>query len=73
MCGVPSYACSHACFICEQCGHEELVPSVLGHIEEPKRCGNEACRANWSLKMVHNRSLFLNKQIVKMQVRAEHM
>ena len=63
------HARSHACFKCEQCGAEELVQNVVGHIEEPKRCANEACRANWSLKMVHNRSLFLNKQIVKMQVR----
>ncbi len=58
-----------ACFKCEQCGHEELVPNVSGHLEEPKRCGAEACRAAWSLKMVHNRSLYVNKQIVKMQVR----
>ena len=61
---------SHACFICEQCGHEELVHNDSGRIEEPKRCGNPACQATWSLKMVHNRSLFINKQIVKMQVRA---
>lgn len=64
-------ACSHACFKCEQCGAEELVQNVVGHIDEPKRCGNDACRATWSLKMVHNRSLFLNKQIVKMQARAD--
>ena len=61
---------SMACFKCEQCGHEDLVPNVSGHLEEPKRCGAEACRATWSLKMVHNRSLYVNKQIVKMQARA---
>ncbi|CAL5219531.1 g1382 [Coccomyxa viridis] len=56
-----------ACFVCEKCGHEEMVPSQLGHLEEPLLCGNQMCRAKWTMKMVHNRSTFHNKQIVKMQ------
>ena len=54
--------------MCEKCGHEEMVPSQLGHLEEPLICGNQMCRAKWSMKMVHNHSTFHNKQIVKMQV-----
>jgi DNA replicative helicase MCM subunit Mcm2 (Cdc46/Mcm family) len=57
-----------ACFVCEKCGHEEMVPSQLGHLEEPLVCGNPMCREKWTMKMVHNRSTFHNKQIVKMQV-----
>ena len=54
--------------MCEKCGHEEMVPSQLGHLEEPLLCGNQMCREKWTMKMVHNRSTFHNKQIVKMQV-----
>ena len=57
-----------ACFVCEKCGHEEMVPSQLGHLEEPLVCENPTCREKWTMKMVHNRSTFHNKQIVKMQV-----
>ena len=55
--------------MCEKCGHEEMVASQLGHLEEPLTCGNQLCRERWTMKMVHNRSTFHNKQIVKMQVR----
>ena len=54
--------------MCEKCGHEEMVPSQMGHLEEPLLCGNAMCREKWTMKMVHNRSTFHNKQIVKMQV-----
>ena len=57
------------CFVCEKCGHEEMVVSQLGHLEEPLICGNQLCRERWTMKMVHNRSTFHNKQIVKMQAR----
>jgi DNA replicative helicase MCM subunit Mcm2 (Cdc46/Mcm family) len=60
--------CSHACFKCDNCQHEELVQNILGHIEEPKIC--PSCAKKWMMKMVHNRSIYLNKQIVKMQVHA---
>lgn len=60
--------CSHACYKCESCQHEELVQNILGHIEEPKSC--TSCNKKWMMKLVHNRSIYLNKQIVKMQVRA---
>ncbi|CAL8467630.1 g7168 [Coccomyxa elongata] len=56
---------SHACFKCDSCQHEELVQNILGHIEEPKTC--PSCQRKWMMKMVHNRSIYLNKQIVKMQ------
>ena len=55
--------------MCEKCGHEEMAVSQLGHLEEPLTCGNQLCRERWTMKMVHNRSTFHNKQIVKMQVR----
>ncbi len=42
------------------------MQNILGHIEEPKTC--PSCQRKWMMKMVHNRSIYLNKQIVKMQV-----
>ncbi len=42
------------------------MQNILGHIDEPKIC--PSCQKKWMMKMVHNRSIYLNKQIVKMQV-----
>lgn len=58
--------CRQACFKCENCSHEVLVPNEIGHIEEPTQC--PACQKKWLMKMAHNSSFYLNKQIVKMQV-----
>lgn len=57
-----------ATFGCEACGFEKLVPAACGRLEEPQRC--DACNATWTMKLLHNRCWFQNKQLIKMQVRA---
>ena len=41
-------------------------------MEEPTLCPNDICRARFSFRLEHNRSLFTNKQIIKMQARPLH-
>lgn len=36
-----------------------------GRIEEPAVCHN--CQSKYSFQLVHNRSLFMDKQIIKLQ------
>lgn len=57
-------------FICEQCGHEVSERNDRGRVKEPSKCPNDACKARFSMRLHHNRCLFSNKQIIKMQVRA---
>ena len=40
-----------------------------GKLNEPARCPNPSCQAKFSMQMVYNRSAFLDKQLLKMQVR----
>lgn len=54
-----------ATFGCEACGFEKLVPAACGRLEEPQRC--DACNATWTMKLLHNRCWFQNKQLIKMQ------
>ena len=61
-------ACRQALFRCEQCGHEVMAGNSRGRVEEPTSCPNENCRQRFSFRLVHNRSRFVNKQIIKMQV-----
>ncbi|KAK9816651.1 hypothetical protein WJX72_003304 [[Myrmecia] bisecta] len=54
-------------FKCDSCGHVEAVVNDMGRIEEPSRCGNGQCNSQWTMKLMHNRSYFNNKQLIKMQ------
>ena len=56
-----------ALFQCERagCGHEEVTYNDRGRITEPQRCAQ--CDSVRTMKMLHNRSIFHNKQIIKMQ------
>lgn len=56
-----------AAFACEACGAEVMVPTSCGRLEEPTSC--TGCGKNWTMKLLHNRCLFLNRQLIKMQVR----
>lgn len=58
---------SLALFQCTQCGHEEMSWNDRGKVNEPAKCGNPACQAKFSMQMVFNRCLFLDKQLMKMQ------
>ena len=55
-----------ALFQCVVCGHVETVEVDRGRISEPIVC--QRCQTNHSFSLIHNRSLFDDKQIVKMQV-----
>ena len=54
-----------AAFRCEVCGAEEHAFNDRGRVEEPAACA--ACGARWAMRLLHNRSGFFDKQIVKMQ------
>lgn len=83
-CGIGSLACScedapkskvfcrTALFSCEVCSHEEWRQNDRGRVEEPKKCTNPECNTAWSMKLIHNRCAFYNKQIVKMQVKLSY-
>jgi DNA replicative helicase MCM subunit Mcm2 (Cdc46/Mcm family) len=53
-------------FGCESCGTEKLVAAACGRLEEPQRC--DQCNKSWTMKLLHNRCWFQNKQLIKMQV-----
>lgn len=54
-----------AFFQCDVCGKNEAVFSNAGRLEEPSRCGN--CHNGFTMRLIHNRSRFSDKQMVKMQ------
>ncbi len=43
-----------------------MVPTSCGRLEEPTNCSG--CGKSWTMKLLHNRCLFLNRQLIKMQV-----
>ena len=52
-------------FLCSNCEWEETVQVDKGRIEEPTVCRN--CQAKNSFRMVHNRCVFKDKQLIKLQ------
>lgn len=56
-----------AYFVCSACNHSVTVESVRGNISEPSRCPREDCGALHSMTIVHNRCLFSDKQLIKIQ------
>lgn len=56
-----------AFFRCSVCHHSLTVEIDRGKIAEPTRCPREACGSNNSMQIVHNRSGFADKQVVKLQ------
>lgn len=54
-----------AYFECAQCSAASTVPVDRGHIEEPTACAS--CGARGTMAMVHNRCIFKDKQMVKLQ------
>eukprot|EP00897_Mesotaenium_endlicherianum_P008165 jgi/Mesen1/7377/ME000382S06576 len=57
-----------AAFRCLVCG-EEPPPVFVdrGTIDEPTRCPREQCASKNSMSLIHNRSKFINKQVVRLQ------
>lgn len=56
-----------AFFRCQVCAHTVEVILDRGKIAEPTECPREICKSPNSMQLVHNRSVFLNKQVIKLQ------
>lgn len=60
-----------AFFRCTVCGTEVEVQVCDGRIKEPTYCPNHNCATPHSMKIIHNRSRFADKQLVKLQENPE--
>nr|POE47973.1 dna replication licensing factor mcm4 [Quercus suber] len=56
-----------AFFRCSVCHHTVKVDLDRGKITEPTRCPREVCSSSNSMQIVHNRSGFADKQVIKLQ------
>ncbi|OMJ20738.1 DNA replication licensing factor mcm4 [Smittium culicis] len=54
-------------FKCLQCDWATIVPLDRGIILQPTRCGNPDCSANDTMELMHNRSIFADKQTCRLQ------
>ena len=52
-------------FQCTLCGHNQTSALDRGHVDEPTQCPH--CHVKGSLQLLHNRSLFSNKQLWRLQ------
>uniref|UniRef100_A0A8C6YCV3 DNA replication licensing factor MCM4 n=1 Tax=Naja naja TaxID=35670 RepID=A0A8C6YCV3_NAJNA len=60
-----------AFFKCQVCGFTARVEIDRGRIAEPSACKN--CNTTHSMNLIHNRSLFSDKQMIKLQESPEDM
>jgi DNA replication licensing factor MCM4 len=60
-----------ASFRCAQCGFLEKVTLERGKVEEPNSC--ERCLGKYSFELMHNYSLFSDKQHIKLQETPENI
>jgi DNA replication licensing factor MCM4 len=56
-----------AFFKCSVCQHSVKVDIDRGKITEPSICPRNACQSPNSMQIVHNRSSFADKQVIKLQ------
>ncbi|KAI9891897.1 MAG: hypothetical protein M1814_002282 [Vezdaea aestivalis] len=56
-----------AFFRCQVCNHTVKVDIDRGRIAEPTQCPREVCQSKESMQIVHNRSNFSDKQVIKLQ------
>lgn len=54
-------------FRCNACGHTVGVEIDRGVISEPTKCPREVCGQTNSMVLIHNRSSFSDKQVIKLQ------
>ena len=52
-------------FECALCKNTVEVEIDRGRVEEPTLC--QHCHANHSFQLIHNRCLFMDKQMIKLQ------
>ena len=62
-----------AFFECTVCATTQEVFISRGEIAEPQICSNTSCQAKQAMQIVHNRSKFSDKQIVRIQEAPEHI
>jgi DNA replication licensing factor MCM4 len=60
---IPDLKVAH--FSCVICGHDHQARIDRGRIQEPHQC--EKCNTKDSFQLIHNRSLFADKQLVRLQ------
>lgn len=58
---------SVAFFRCAACDYTIEVENDRGQINEPTLCENQDCRSKNSMVMIHNRCVFSDKQICRLQ------
>ena len=58
---------AEAFFRCQACNHTVTVEIERGKIAEPTQCPRTVCKSPNSMQIVHNRSNFCNKQVIKLQ------
>jgi DNA replication licensing factor MCM4 len=56
-----------AFFCCSNCDYSITVDIDRGKINEPTKCPNDACRASNSMRLIHNRCIYSDKQIWRLQ------
>ncbi|KIM22898.1 hypothetical protein M408DRAFT_78352 [Serendipita vermifera MAFF 305830] len=56
-----------AFFRCLNCSHTVQVEIDRGRIEEPGRCPRDVCSGVGTMSLVHNRSEFADRQIIRLQ------
>ncbi|KAL6624089.1 MCM-domain-containing protein [Neocallimastix sp. 'constans'] len=56
-----------AFFSCSNCDYSMTVDIDRGKINEPTKCPNDACRASNSMRLIHNRCIYSDKQIWRLQ------
>lgn len=54
-------------FKCTSCDYTITVDNIKGKIAEPSKCPNSECGVSNSMVLIHNRCIFSDKQIVKVQ------
>jgi len=62
-----------AFFECAVCETSQSVYIDRGQIAEPQICINPACQAKNNMRIVHNRCVFVDKQIIRLQEAPEDM
>ncbi|KAI9369615.1 vacuolar transporter chaperone 4 [Aspergillus egyptiacus] len=56
-----------AFFRCQACNHSVQVDIDRGKIAEPTICPRQVCQQKNSMQIVHNRCVFADKQVIKLQ------
>ncbi|KAJ3414832.1 hypothetical protein HDV05_005989 [Chytridiales sp. JEL 0842] len=54
-------------FQCTTCDQTVTVDIDAGRIVEPTICPNEACKSRNTMKLIHNRSVFSDRQVLRIQ------